>query len=109
MKRRLYDFPRRGYIKEWELGNCRDHDRLIDAFGTGDRAAAVNVWRDAHWSFDFQEKYIRRFYFPESIGGRETKEARAAAGNPKQKGNDPAPGKSPSRLARETAANTDRT
>jgi hypothetical protein len=38
-----------------------------------------------HWSFDFQEKYIRRFYYPESPGGRETKAARAATGNPKQK------------------------
>ena len=85
MKRRLYDFPRRGYIKEWELGNCRDHDRLIDALGKGDRDAAVNVWQNVHWSFDFQEKYIRRFYFPESPGGRETQTARAAVGNPQPK------------------------
>jgi DNA-binding GntR family transcriptional regulator len=66
MKRRLYDFPRRGYIKEWELGNCRDHDRLIEAFETGDRDAAIHAWRDVHWSFEVQEKYIRRFYFPET-------------------------------------------
>ena len=85
MKRRLYDFPRRGYIKEWELGNCRDHDRLIDTLGKGDRDAAVNVWQNVHWSFDFQEKYIRRFYYPENPGDRETKAARAAAGNPKEK------------------------
>lgn len=66
MKQRLYDFPRRGYIKEWEQSNCRDHDRLIEAFETGDRAAAVQVWRDVHWSFEVQEKYIRRFYYPEA-------------------------------------------
>jgi DNA-binding GntR family transcriptional regulator len=66
MKQRLYDFPRRGYIKEWEQSNCRDHDRLIEAFETGDRDAAVHVWRDVHWSFEVQEKYIRRFYFPEA-------------------------------------------
>jgi DNA-binding GntR family transcriptional regulator len=66
MKQRLYDFPRRGYIKEWEQANCRDHDRLIEAFETGDRDAAVRVWRDVHWSFEVQEKYIRRFYFPEN-------------------------------------------
>jgi hypothetical protein len=86
MKRRLYDFLRRGYIKEWELGNCRDHDRLIDAFGKGDRDAAVNVWQNVHWSFDFQEKYIRRFYFPESMVGRESKSALwGAAGNRQNK------------------------
>jgi DNA-binding GntR family transcriptional regulator len=66
MKQRLYDFPRRGYIKEWEQSNCRDHDRLIEAFEAGDREAAVQVWRDVHWSFEVQEKYIRRFYYPES-------------------------------------------
>jgi hypothetical protein len=38
-----------------------------------------------HWSFDFQEKYIRRFYYPENPGDRETKASRAAAGNPKEK------------------------
>ena len=65
MKRRLYDFPRRGYIKEWELCNCRDHDQLIVAFESGDRDAAIHVWRDIHWSFESQEKYICRFYFPE--------------------------------------------
>jgi DNA-binding GntR family transcriptional regulator len=66
MKQRLYDFPRRGYIKEWEQSNCRDHDRLIEALETGDRDAAVRVWRDVHWSFEIQEKYIRRFYSPET-------------------------------------------
>jgi len=76
MKRRLYDFPRRGYIKEWELGNCRDHDRLIEAFETGDRDAAIQVWRDVHWSFDAQEKYIRRFYFPEAVEPQDSKTAR---------------------------------
>jgi DNA-binding GntR family transcriptional regulator len=66
MKQRLYDFPRRGYVKEWEQANCRDHDRLIDAFERLDRDAAVRVWRDGHWSFDVQERHIRRFYFPDS-------------------------------------------
>jgi DNA-binding GntR family transcriptional regulator len=65
IKQRLYDFPRRGYIKEWELNNCNDHQQLIEALEGGDRDAAVRVWRDVHWSFPVQEEYIRRFYFPE--------------------------------------------
>jgi len=79
MKQRLYDFPRRGYIKEWEQSNCRDHDRLIQAFETGDRDAAVQVWRDIHWSFEAQEKYIRRFYFPEAREARAAKTQRLPA------------------------------
>ncbi len=65
IKQRLYDFPRRGYIKEWEANNCRDHQQLIEALGKKERDAAVHVWRDVHWSFPAQEEYIRRFYFPE--------------------------------------------
>lgn len=76
MKRRLYDFPRRGYIKEWEQSNCREHERLIEAFEAGDRDAAVRVWRDVHWSFQVQEKYIRRFYFPETHEADEPKAPR---------------------------------
>jgi DNA-binding GntR family transcriptional regulator len=71
MKQRLYDFPRRGYIKEWEQANCRDHDRLIDAFERQDREAAVRVWRDVHWCYSVQERFIRRFYFPEMDAPRE--------------------------------------
>jgi DNA-binding GntR family transcriptional regulator len=76
MKQRLYDFPRRGYIKEWEQANCRDHDRLIEAFEIGDRDAAIRVWRDVHWSFEVQEKYIRRFYSPRAREARNAKTQR---------------------------------
>lgn len=76
MKRRLYDFPRRGYIKEWEQRNCREHDQLIAAFETGGRAAAVRVWRDVHWSFEVQENYIRQFYFSETQPPPEPKSRR---------------------------------
>jgi DNA-binding GntR family transcriptional regulator len=65
IRQRLYDFPRRLYIKEWELKNCGDHDDLIDAIERGDRNAAVSVWRDVHWSFSVYENYIRQFYFSE--------------------------------------------
>ena len=71
MKQRLYDFPRRGYIKEWEQANCRDHDGLIDAFERQDREAAVRVWREVHWCYSVQERFIRRFYFPEMDAPRE--------------------------------------
>ena len=82
MKQRLYDFPRRGYIKEWEQANCRDHDRLIEAFELQDREAAVRVWRDVHWCFQVQEPFIRRFYFPETREGREAKRRRPPSPKP---------------------------
>ena len=68
IKRRLYDFPRRGYIKEWELRNCDEHEALIQCIKEGDREGAVKVMRDLHWSFAAQEDFIRRFYFQETAG-----------------------------------------
>lgn len=62
LKQRLYDFQRRPYVKEWEMRNSREHDRLIDAIQAGDRSEAVRLLRDVHWSFAAQEDYIRTFH-----------------------------------------------
>ncbi len=64
-KQRLYDFPRRGYIVDWELANCKEHELLIDAIEKRDRAQLQAVWLEKHWSFSYQEEFIRQFYFPE--------------------------------------------
>lgn len=62
LKRRLYDFQRRPYVKEWELRNSQEHDQFIDAVKAGDVDAAVHLLRDVHWSFAKQEDYIRTFH-----------------------------------------------
>jgi DNA-binding GntR family transcriptional regulator len=61
-KQRLYDFPRRGYIKEWELNNCKEHDQFIELIKKKDRRGAAIIMKDVHWSFKVQEKHIRQFY-----------------------------------------------
>lgn len=63
LKQRLYDFPRRAYITEWELLNCGEHQKLIDFIKNGEREKAAKFWRESHWSFETYEKFIRRFYF----------------------------------------------
>jgi DNA-binding GntR family transcriptional regulator len=79
LKRRLYDFPRRGYIAEWERRNCQEHAQLIELIRAGDLGRALSLWKDAHWSYSYQEEYIRRFYYP--AGPEEgAKGARRAAG-----------------------------
>lgn len=62
LKQRLYDFPRRCYIKEWELSNCDEHQRFIEYLENGDSRGAAHQMGDVHWSFDVQERFIRRFY-----------------------------------------------
>ncbi|MBW1787420.1 MAG: GntR family transcriptional regulator [Deltaproteobacteria bacterium] len=62
LKQRLYDFPRRAYISKWELKNAADHLLLIEHIRKGDVVSALGVWKDRHWSYAYQETYIRRFY-----------------------------------------------
>ncbi len=61
-KQRLYDFPRRAYIKEWELINCGEHEQIIICLERKDPAGAAGIMRDAHWSYSKHEGYIRQFY-----------------------------------------------
>ncbi|MCE5242161.1 MAG: GntR family transcriptional regulator [Desulfobacteraceae bacterium] len=63
IQQRLYDFPRRGYLKGWELSNCEDHQVFIEAVEKRDLGAAIDVWQNVHWSFNVYESYIRQFYF----------------------------------------------
>jgi DNA-binding GntR family transcriptional regulator len=62
IKHRLYDFPRQNYISEWEMRNCREHQQFIDHLKTGNAKEAAKIIREVHWSFDFQKKYIEKFY-----------------------------------------------
>lgn len=63
LKKRLYDFPRRGgYIKEWEEASIKEHQKLIKLLSEGKSLDAANFIRDVHWSFEFQEKFIRKYY-----------------------------------------------
>ncbi len=63
LKRRLYDFPRQiGFVKEWEESSTVEHQALIDLIRAGKRLEAANHIRDVHWSFEVQERFIRRYY-----------------------------------------------
>ncbi len=72
VKQRLYDFPRKSYLQEWEMRNCREHLPFIERIKKGDREGAARVLSDVHWSYEAQETYIRKFHFlvAEEIRGR---------------------------------------
>ena len=72
IKQRLYDFPRKSYIQEWELRNCWEHLQFIDLIKKGDREGAAKLLTDVHWSYEAQEAYIRKFHslVAEEIRGR---------------------------------------
>ena len=62
IKQRLYDFPRKSYIREWELRNCKEHEQFIEMLKSGDRMGAANLMKDVHWSYGVQKEYIKAFH-----------------------------------------------
>jgi DNA-binding GntR family transcriptional regulator len=66
LKHRLYDFPRRErFVAEWEMVSTREHAEFLDLIDRGSCREAADYLRDVHWSFEVQEPFILRYYFPE--------------------------------------------
>ena len=62
IKQSIYEFPRKAFFAEWELGNCDEHQQIIDLIKKGDPEGAAKVLRDVHWSYEVQkQKYDKRF------------------------------------------------
>lgn len=65
LKNRLYDFPQQEeWIKEWELSSLIEHQKIVDFIADGKIQEAGNAIHDGHWSFEVQEQFIMRYYFP---------------------------------------------
>ena len=62
LKQRLYDFPRRRYLLEWELQHLGEHRQFIDHLKQGRQQEAVQVIRDVHWGFEYHRQYFTGFY-----------------------------------------------
>lgn len=63
LKKRLYDFSEHeGWIGDWEVATVTEHDVIIDFMGKKNFVQAANYVQTVHWSFELQEKYIRRYY-----------------------------------------------
>jgi len=63
LKRRLYDFPRQeGFVKQWEVPSIDEHQELVRLIEEGKKEQASNYIRDVHWSYDVQEKFLKKYY-----------------------------------------------
>lgn len=72
LKHRLYDFPRRErFVAEWESSSTREHAAFLDLLDQEDIRGAADYLRDVHWSFEIQEPFILRYYFPDGEDGAE--------------------------------------
>ncbi len=63
LKRRLYDFPRQqGFVKKWEMTSIDEHQELVRLIEEGKKEQASDYIRDVHWSYDVQEKFLKKYY-----------------------------------------------
>jgi DNA-binding GntR family transcriptional regulator len=63
LKQRLYDFPRlKGFVPEWERASTQEHQALVRFLQAGRVGDAADLLRDVHWSFAYQEPFIRQYY-----------------------------------------------
>jgi DNA-binding GntR family transcriptional regulator len=67
LKQRLYDFPRlTGFVPEWERASVEEHQALVRFLEQKNVGAAADLLRDVHWSFSYQEAFVRRYYAAQS-------------------------------------------
>jgi DNA-binding GntR family transcriptional regulator len=72
LKHRLYDFPRRDtFVAAWEESSTHEHASLLERLEAGDFRGAADFLRDVHWSYEVQEPFILRYYFPDGEIRRE--------------------------------------
>jgi DNA-binding GntR family transcriptional regulator len=63
LKRRLYDFPRQeGFVKKWEVTSIDEHQEFVRLIEEGKKEQASNYIRSVHWSYDVQEKFLKKYY-----------------------------------------------
>lgn len=62
LRNRLYDFPRRAYALEWEEFHLENHQRFIDSVKVGNKAAALNIFRFEHWSYEVHKPFLELYY-----------------------------------------------
>jgi DNA-binding GntR family transcriptional regulator len=64
LKKRLYEFPSQDkWIKEWEESSMLEHQELLQSIEAGNAREAAHIIRNVHWSFQVQEKFIKKYYF----------------------------------------------
>lgn len=63
LKKRLYDFPRTlEGIEEWGKQSVGEHEEFVSLLEQRKPREAADFWRDVHWNFKRQERFIVKYY-----------------------------------------------
>lgn len=64
IKTRLWDFPRKGIAMQWINMACEEHEQIVEAIEQRDKEQVLFLILERHWSYEYNEHYVRRVYFP---------------------------------------------
>lgn len=62
IKNRLWDFPRKNFIKEWYLDAIKEHSMIVDAIEKNSHEALMHVLKELHWGFEHNKDFIKKVY-----------------------------------------------
>jgi DNA-binding GntR family transcriptional regulator len=62
IKNRLWDFPPKSFPQQWYRDACSEHETITEAIRAKDLDKTVSCVKDAHWSFEYNKKYLRAVY-----------------------------------------------
>ena len=62
IKNRLWDFPRKNFVREWYLAAVEEHSLIIDAIEERNYERLMHCVNELHWGYKYNEKCIRKEY-----------------------------------------------
>lgn len=62
IKNRLWDFPRKNFIKEWYQNAIKEHTQIVDSIKEKNAAKLEYIIKQIHWGTDYNLHYIKKVY-----------------------------------------------
>lgn len=62
IKNRLWDFPRKNFIREWYQNAIKEHGQIVDSIKEKNIAKLEYIIKQIHWGIDYNLHYIKKAY-----------------------------------------------
>lgn len=62
IKNRLWDLPRKNFVREWYLAAIAEHALIVEAIEARSQQKLMHVLKELHWGFRYNEPHIRKVY-----------------------------------------------
>ena len=62
IKNRLWDFPRKNFVREWYVAATEEHEMIVAAIEARDAEALAHAVKERHWDFAYNQDSICKAY-----------------------------------------------